>query len=81
MSDDVLSFGLGGLRATDSNSLLRLLDQAHETLKTSQLQQERARADKAIQRIAKELRKRNVSFAPGHGPVTPGGRADGPPQP
>jgi hypothetical protein len=60
MSNDVLTLDQGDLRGTDSNSLLRLYDLAHEIFNNSALQQERARADKAIQRIAKELQKRKV---------------------
>jgi len=60
MGDDILAFDQGDLRGTDSNSLLRLHDLARETLDKSPLQQERARADKIIRRIAKELQKRNV---------------------
>ena len=48
------------LRGTDSNSLLRMYDQAQEIVAKSLLQLERARADKASQRIAKELAKRKV---------------------
>ena len=58
MTNDV--FELRNIRGTDSNSLLRLYDQANEIFNRSRFQQERARADKAIQRIAKELKKRNV---------------------
>jgi hypothetical protein len=50
------------VRGTDSNSLLRLYDQADEVWKKSPSQQERARAGKAIDRISKELRRRSVSF-------------------
>jgi hypothetical protein len=60
MGDDILTFGQGDLRGTDSNSLLRIHDLAKEIFDKSPLQQERARADKVIRRIAKELQKRNV---------------------
>jgi hypothetical protein len=60
MGDAILTFDQRTLRGTDSNSLLRLYDQAKATLNNSQMQQERARADKALQRIAKELQKRIV---------------------
>jgi hypothetical protein len=60
MSNEVLTFHLRHLRGTDSNSLLRLYDQASAIFSKSPLQQERARAGKAIERIAKELQKRNV---------------------
>jgi hypothetical protein len=62
MSNDVLALDQRQLRGTDSNSLLRLYDLAGAIFSTSRLQQERAKADKAIQRIAKELQKRNVPF-------------------
>jgi hypothetical protein len=48
------------LRGTDSNSLLRLYDVAHAVFSKSTLLQERARAEKAIRRIANELHKRNI---------------------
>jgi hypothetical protein len=62
MSNDVLSLEQRNIRATDTNSLLRLYDLAKEILNQSPSLQERARADKAIQRIAKELQKRKVPF-------------------
>ena len=60
MNNDVLSMDQPNLRGSDSNSLLRMYDLASNTFNTSPFQQERARAEKAIRRIAKELRKRNV---------------------
>jgi hypothetical protein len=48
------------LRETDSNSLLRLYDLASESAARSPSHQERDRADKAAERIARELRRRNV---------------------
>jgi hypothetical protein len=62
MSDDVLVLESRKLRGTDSNSLLRMYDLANGIFNSSHLQQERARADKVIQRIAKELRIRNVAL-------------------
>jgi hypothetical protein len=62
MSDDVLLLALPHLRATDSNSLLRMYDEANGILNNSQSLQQRLRADRALQRIAKELEKRNVSL-------------------
>ncbi len=50
------------LRGTDSNSLLRLYDQANEISTKARSQMERTRADKALARIAKELQKRNVAL-------------------
>jgi hypothetical protein len=48
------------IRGTDSNSLLRLYDLANQVSTKSLVQSERARADKMVERIARELRKRNV---------------------
>jgi hypothetical protein len=62
MGHDVLSLEQRNIRATDTNSLLRLYDLAKEILNHSPSQQERTKADKAIQRIAKELQKRKVLF-------------------
>ena len=60
MSDFVPILSLPGLRGTDSNSLLRLHDQASRIASTAASQQERARADRAARRIAVELLKRKV---------------------
>jgi hypothetical protein len=60
MGNDLLTMAQKGLRGTDSNSLLRLYDQVRELLGHSPSLQERARAEKAIQRITDELRKRDV---------------------
>lgn len=46
------------LRGTDTNSLLRLYDQAVRVSGASPLQLERERATKTIQRIGDELRRR-----------------------
>jgi hypothetical protein len=62
MSHGTCPGNLQYVRGTDSNSLLRLYDLVCQTLNRSPSQQERARADKAIQRIARELQKRNVRF-------------------
>ena len=62
MSHDVLTWDPKNIRGTDTNSLLRMYDLATGVLNTSKFQQERARADKASQRIAKELHKRNVAL-------------------
>ena len=48
------------IRGADSNSLLRLYDRVRHIAATSDNQLERARADKARQRIADELVKRKV---------------------
>jgi hypothetical protein len=60
MNHDIDTVSLSRLRGTDSNSLLRLYDEVQRTLKQSQSQHERERAEKAIDRITTELRKRNV---------------------
>jgi hypothetical protein len=60
MNHDVLAFEQRNIRGADGNSLLRMSDLAHELLSQSTLMQDRTRADKAIQRIAKELRKRQI---------------------
>jgi hypothetical protein len=60
MRDDALALDQAQVRAADSNSLLRLYDLGRELLAAAQSQQERARADRAVRRIAKELEKRNV---------------------
>jgi hypothetical protein len=62
MGIDGLTFDLRVLRGSDSNSLLRLYDLAHERVGHSQSQQEKARADRALQRVVKELRKRKIPF-------------------
>jgi hypothetical protein len=58
MNNDVLTRQM--IRGTDSNSLLRMYDLAHEIFDRTPSQQERAKADRALQRIAKELQKRHV---------------------
>jgi len=62
MSDDVLTPEQRNIRGNDSNSLLRLYDRAKGIFTRSDSKQERARADKALQRIARELRRRNVEL-------------------
>ena len=62
MRDDVLAVGQQIVRGTDSNSLLRMYDQAKTLLRNATSQQERARADRAVQRIAHELEKRKVAL-------------------
>jgi hypothetical protein len=60
MNNEVLTLGNQDIRGTDSNSLLRLYDLANEIFQRTPLQQERARAERALQRIAKELENRHV---------------------
>ena len=62
MSIGISSFDQRNIRGTDSNSLLRMYDQANEIFNKSVLRQKRVKADKAIRRIVKELQKRNVSL-------------------
>jgi len=50
------------IKGTDSNSLLRMYDLAAEVFNKSTLQQEREKAEKAMQRIVKELQKRKVAL-------------------
>jgi hypothetical protein len=60
MGSNAYSFAAAGIRGTDSNSLLRMYDAAKEAAGTSPSQLERDRADRALQRIAKELQKRHI---------------------
>jgi hypothetical protein len=62
MSHGVFAWDPKKIRGTDTNSLLRMYDLATGVLNTSKFLQERTRADKASQRIAKELHKRNVAL-------------------
>jgi len=58
----VLSVDQPTLRGTDSNSLLRMYDQAQGIFSRARFQQERAKADKAVQRIARELQRRKIKL-------------------
>ena len=60
MTTNIYSFEQRNLRRTDNNSLLRMYDLANEVLNKSASQLERTKAAKAIQRIAKELQRKNV---------------------
>ena len=62
MNHDVLPFENGNIRGVDSNSLLRMYDQAKGVFNKSTSQGARAIADRAIQRITKELQRRKVPF-------------------
>jgi len=62
MTTDGLTLDLRDIRGTDSNTLLRLYDLAHGRLGHSQSLQEKVRAERALDRIRKELRKRKVEF-------------------
>ena len=61
MSDEILKLNRQSVRGTDSNSLLRLYDQATLIVANSLSLQARARAGKTAERIADELRKRSVT--------------------
>lgn len=62
MSNEVFTLNQRNVRGTDSNSLLRLYDQANEIFTKSPSQQERISAGKAVERISKELQRRKVSL-------------------
>jgi hypothetical protein len=62
MSNEGVPFDRWDIRGSDSNSLLRMYDLAAGVLNVSQLQTERANAEKVMQRIAKELQKRKVAL-------------------
>jgi len=60
MSNELLPLDQRKFRGMDNNSLLRMYDLANEFFSRSASQRDRDRASKAIQRIAKELKRRNV---------------------
>ena len=60
MSNEPLPLNQRKFRGMDNNSLLRMYDLANEFFSRSASQRDRDRASKAIQRIAKELKRRNV---------------------
>jgi hypothetical protein len=60
MSNPDYELAQTGLRGTDSNTLLRLYDRAREAAQHSPMQLIRQRADKALQRILRELQRRKV---------------------
>ena len=62
MSDEVLKLTLPAIRGSDSNSLLRLYDMANVICSLAPSLKQRARADKVMQRLAQELKKRNVAL-------------------
>jgi hypothetical protein len=68
MSAEMPNLTLAAIRGSDSNSLLRLYDTAKAICSMTPSLQQRARADKVMQRLAKELKKRNVAL--GTGPQT-----------
>jgi len=65
MAIDVLIIGKRNLRGMDTNSLLRMYDLARDVVTRSDLQIERAKAERAAQRVLTELRKRKIPFAIG----------------
>ncbi len=60
MTNDFLSLRQIALRGTDSNYLSRMYAAARGIASAAGSGQERARADRAVERIARELRRRNV---------------------
>ncbi len=78
MSHDVFSANQGSIRRMDSNSLLRLYDLAMEIFNQTKSQGERSRADRAIKRLATELRSRNVTLSTQMPPANSAGLAPTP---
>jgi hypothetical protein len=62
MSGNGLPFDRLSIRGADGNSLLRMYDAAREVADKSLSRLERARADRALQRITKELQKRHIAL-------------------
>ncbi len=60
MRPEVLTLGEPKIRGTDSNTLLRLYDAARGISRDSSSALERRRAGRAMERIARELKKRRV---------------------
>jgi hypothetical protein len=75
MSDEIVKLNQQSVRGTDSNSLLRLYDQATLIVARSLSVQERARAGKTAERIADELRKRSIAAGGQGATAVPGGAA------
>jgi len=65
MAFDVPITGERNIRGMDTNSLFRLYDLARDVVERADSQLDRAKADRAVQRVLTELRKRNVPFAAG----------------
>jgi hypothetical protein len=57
---DIANVAQRDVRGADTNSLLRMYDLLRGVLSNSPSQLERARADKALGRITKELQKRHA---------------------
>jgi hypothetical protein len=79
MTNDILSLRQTALRGADSNSLLRMYDDARGSAASARSQQERARAERAVERIARELGRRNVRCELRPRPATPEGSSGPPP--
>ena len=62
MHSEVLALKLGRIRGMDTNSLLRMYDVAKEISAGAQFQQERVKAERAIQRLGNELRARAATI-------------------
>ena len=60
MTSDDSRLALRRLRATDSNSLLRLYDEVKRTLAGPCSRLEREWADRAARRVARELQSRDI---------------------
>jgi hypothetical protein len=60
MAIDAMIGSQRNIRGTDSNSLLRMCDQAYHARDTSPSRLDRAKAERVIRRIMTELRRRNV---------------------
>jgi hypothetical protein len=50
------------IRSADSNSLLRMYDQARQLVGTAELRQQREKADRTVRRITAELEKRKITL-------------------
>ena len=60
MRPDLLALDQRSIRGADSNSLLRLYDMALGISTKSPSPKERARAHRVLQRLTRELQRRNV---------------------
>src|SRR5262249_28620168 len=64
MHPDVLALDQPDIRGADSNSLLRMYDEAKAIAAQSPSQLQRNRADRAVRRLARELQKRCIPCEP-----------------
>lgn len=67
MNNDLLALAAKHIRATDSNSLLRLYDQASDACRHTLPRQVRERVARTIARIVQELHKRAIPLSPAPG--------------